>query len=140
MTRVARQTRTERKQARTARRDTLLVLLSRAERGVLSHPEAVLLRAAVEAELVAGDQARRAAGGQQAAARRAQQRLVAAEQAIREVEAERDERTARLVIAADLAAVLCEDFPGEAWSLPKALLALCAGELTPQQTLDSLAH
>ncbi|WP_329148251.1 hypothetical protein OIU91_19745 [Streptomyces sp. NBC_01456] len=130
----------EREQARTARRDTLLVLLSRAERGVLSRPEAALLRTAVEAELAAGDQARRAAGGQQAAVRRTQQRLVAAEQAIRETEAERDEHAETLKTAAGLAAVLCADFPGEAWSLAKALRALCAGELTPQQTLDSLAH
>jgi len=76
----------EREQARTARRDCLLVLLSRAERGVLSRAEAALLRATVEAELAEGDAARRAAGGQQAAVRREQQRLDAAEQAIVEAE------------------------------------------------------
>ncbi|MFI0906785.1 hypothetical protein ACH4TE_25165 [Streptomyces sioyaensis] len=76
----------EREHARSTRRDSLLVLLSRAERGVLSPAEAALLRATVEAELVEGDAARRAAGGQQAAVRRMQQRIDAAEQAIVETE------------------------------------------------------
>ncbi|MCL6302843.1 hypothetical protein [Streptomyces kronopolitis] len=74
------------RRARTARRDSLLVLLSRAEYGVLSPVEAALLRTTVEAELVEGDTARRAAGGQQAAVRRMQQRIDAAEQAIVETE------------------------------------------------------
>lgn len=81
---------TEREQQRTERRDALLVLLARADRGVLSRDEAGRLRTLVETELGAGDAARRVAGGQQAAAHRAQQRLDAAEQAIRETEAERD--------------------------------------------------
>lgn len=75
---------------RQARRRTLLLLLSRADRGVLGQAEAALLRSLVETELAAGDTARRAAGGQQAAARRLQHRLDAAEQAIIETEAERD--------------------------------------------------
>lgn len=77
---------------RQARHRTLLLLLSRADRGVLGEAEAALLRSLVETELAAGDTARRAAGGQQAAARRLQHRLDAAEQAIieTETEAERD--------------------------------------------------
>ncbi|WP_432001760.1 hypothetical protein [Streptomyces sioyaensis] len=91
MTRTRSDRRTaEREHARTARRDSLLVLLSRAERGVLSPAEAALLRTTVEAELVEGDAARRAAGGQQAAVRRMQQRIDAAEQAIVEAEEEAD--------------------------------------------------
>ncbi|MFG3118680.1 hypothetical protein ACGF4C_30455 [Streptomyces sp. NPDC048197] len=86
-TRSNRRARTaEREQSRTARRDSLAVLLSRAERGVLSPAEAALLRTTVEAELAEGDTARRSAGGQQAAVRRMQQRLDAAEQAIVEAE------------------------------------------------------
>ncbi|MFJ6748291.1 hypothetical protein ACIQNI_08885 [Streptomyces sp. NPDC091266] len=78
---------------RQARRRTLHLLLSRADRGVLSRDEAALLRAVIETELAAGDTARRAAGGQQAAVRRLQHRLAAAEQAIVEAEAERDRLT-----------------------------------------------
>lgn len=75
---------------RQARRRTLHLLFSRADRGVLSRDEAALLRAVVETELAAGDTARCSAGGQQAAVRRLQHRLDAAEQAIVETEAERD--------------------------------------------------
>lgn len=39
----------------TVRRDALLVLLSRAERGVLARPEAVALRGHVETELAEAD-------------------------------------------------------------------------------------
>ncbi|MFK0296398.1 hypothetical protein ACIQU6_38820 [Streptomyces sp. NPDC090442] len=69
---------------RTARRDSLLVLLARAQRGVvLTAAEAALLRAHVEAEVADADRYRREAGGQQVAIRRAQQRVA-------ELEAERD--------------------------------------------------
>lgn len=44
--------------ARRARREPLLVLLSRMQRGVLPAADRDLLRAAVETELVDGDQAR----------------------------------------------------------------------------------
>ncbi|MGW8374284.1 hypothetical protein [Streptomyces sp. ODS28] len=84
--------------ARTERRETLLALLARAERGVLTPAEAARLRALVEAELDDADTARRSAGGQQAAVRRAQHRLDAAEEAIREIEADRDQ-LAREVLA-----------------------------------------
>ncbi|WP_411145299.1 hypothetical protein [Streptomyces sp. x-80] len=77
--------------ARTARRDSLLVLLARVQRGVvLTAAEAALLRAHVEAEVADADRYRREAGGQRAAVRRAQQRLAAAEAAIVEAENERD--------------------------------------------------
>ncbi|MEW1672814.1 hypothetical protein AB0O47_06125 [Streptomyces noursei] len=79
--------RTDRTAARVARRDSLLVLLSRAQRGVvLTAAEAALLRAHVEAEVDDADRYRREAGGQQAAVRREQQRTRAAEAAIEEAE------------------------------------------------------
>ncbi|MEU3712923.1 hypothetical protein [Streptomyces catenulae] len=90
--------RTARTQERTARRDSLLVLLSRAQRErALSPAEGALLRAHVEAEMVEGDRFRREAGGQQAAVRRLHQRLDAAEQAI--VEAERRAEQAEQALA-----------------------------------------
>lgn len=64
---------------RTARRDSLLVLLSRAQRGVLTRDEAALLRTHVEAEVVEGDAARAGERGQQRAMERARQRVEAAE-------------------------------------------------------------
>ncbi|WP_405561898.1 hypothetical protein [Streptomyces sp. NBC_01180] len=79
-------TRHDRDQLRTARRDALLVLLSRAQRGVLSRPEAEQLRAHVETELRLADQTRASAGGHQAAIQRVQGRLVAAHAAIVEAE------------------------------------------------------
>ncbi|WP_399087992.1 hypothetical protein ACGH2B_12415 [Streptomyces sp. BBFR2] len=79
--------RAAREQERTARRDSLLVLLSRVQRGrTLTAAEASLLRTHVEAEIVEADQFRREAGGQQAAVRRAQQSLAAAHAAIVEAE------------------------------------------------------
>lgn len=69
---------------RTARRDSLLVLLSRIQRGIPVTPtEAVLLRAHVDAELADADTARAALGQQQAQHR---QQLAAAHDAIREAE------------------------------------------------------
>src|SRR5690606_10439816 len=76
---------------RTARRDSLAVLLSRAQRGrPLSADEAALLRAAVEAEIREGDAARASERGQQRAMDRERERVAAAEAAIVELEAERD--------------------------------------------------
>ncbi|KAA6215130.1 hypothetical protein CP973_00225 [Streptomyces albofaciens JCM 4342] len=81
--------RKQRTAERTARRDSLLVLLSRVQRhGTLTPAEAALLRAHVEAEITEADRYRAEAGGQQAAVRREQQRLAAAEAAIVEAEAE----------------------------------------------------
>lgn len=69
---------------RTARRDSLLVLLSRIQRTVPVTPtEAALLRAHVEVELTDADQARAALGQQEAQHR---QQLAAAHAAIREAE------------------------------------------------------
>ncbi|WP_405195159.1 hypothetical protein [Streptomyces anulatus] len=69
---------------RTARRDSLLVLLSRIQRTVPVTPvEAALLRAHVDAELADADTARAALGHQEAQHR---QQLAAAHAAIREAE------------------------------------------------------
>lgn len=69
---------------RTARRDSLLVLLSRIQRGAPVTPiEAALLRAHVEVELTDADTARTALGQQEAQHR---QQLAAAHAAIREAE------------------------------------------------------
>ncbi|MET9923311.1 MULTISPECIES: hypothetical protein [Streptomyces] len=69
---------------RTARRDSLLVLLSRIQRGIPVTPtEAALLRAHVDAELADADTARAALGQQEAQHR---QQLAAAHDAIREAE------------------------------------------------------
>ncbi|MFD3790798.1 hypothetical protein [Streptomyces cyaneofuscatus] len=69
---------------RTARRDSLLVLLSRIQRGIpLTPTEGALLRAHVEVELTDADQARAALGRQEAQHR---QQLAAAHAAIREAE------------------------------------------------------
>lgn len=92
-----RRDRAEAERLRTERRDSLLVLLARADRGTLTRPEAALLRAHVEAELAAADRARRSAGGQQAAVRRLQRRLDAAEAAI--VEAEQRAHQAEAALA-----------------------------------------
>lgn len=79
--------RAENDQMRTARRDSLAVLLSRAQRGVpLTADEAALLRAAVEAEIRESDAARQAERGQQRAADRERERVTAAEAAIVEAE------------------------------------------------------
>ncbi|OAR22382.1 hypothetical protein A8W25_22270 [Streptomyces sp. ERV7] len=89
-TRTARQ---QRDAKRDARRESLFVLLARAQRGApLTPAEAGLLRTHVEAELAEGDQARRSAAGQSAAVRREQQRTRAAEAAIVEAEEHAQER------------------------------------------------
>ncbi|MEV5086859.1 hypothetical protein AB0N18_02730 [Streptomyces griseoincarnatus] len=83
--RIAR--RAENDQIRTARRDSLAVLLSRAQRNVpLTADEAALLRAAVEAEIREGDAARQSERGQQRAMDRERERVTAAEAAIVEAE------------------------------------------------------
>ncbi|MFE7115476.1 hypothetical protein ACFU99_08650 [Streptomyces sp. NPDC057654] len=84
--------RREREELRTARRDSLLVLMSRAERGVLTRPEAAQLRQHVEAELTLADQTRASASGQRAANQRMRAQLDAAHAAV--VEAEGDRRHA----------------------------------------------
>ncbi|MFF4701265.1 hypothetical protein [Streptomyces chattanoogensis] len=89
MTRRAARTATH-AEDRQARRRSLHLLLARADRGVLTRADAALLRSIIDTELAASDASRRAAGGQQAAVRRLQHRLDAAEQAIVEIEAERD--------------------------------------------------
>ncbi|GGY65521.1 hypothetical protein [Streptomyces xanthochromogenes] len=76
---------------RDARRARLRLLLARADRGVLSPEDCAALRADIEAEVVECDTHRRSAGGQQAAAMRLHHTLTAAEDAIREIETERDE-------------------------------------------------
>lgn len=83
--------RDENDQMRTARRDSLTVLLARLARGIAPTPdEAALLRAAVEAEIREGDAARASERGQQRAMDRERERVAAAEAAIVELEAERD--------------------------------------------------
>lgn len=97
MSRRTRADRTQGAAARDARRESLVVLLARAQRGApLTAAEAGLLRAHVEAEIAEGDQARRAAAGQSAAVRREQQRTRAAEAAITEAEQDRDRALAAL--------------------------------------------
>ena len=92
------QRRIENEQLRTARRDSLSILLSRAQRGVLSRDEAALLRTHVEAELADADNARRSERGQQRAMDRERRRVEAAEQAIAELE--RDLADAEAALAA----------------------------------------
>lgn len=80
------QRRIENDQLRTARRDSLSILLSRAQRGVLSRDEAALLRTHVETELAEADATRQSERGQQRAMDRERRRVEAAEQAIAELE------------------------------------------------------
>ncbi|GAA5056360.1 coiled-coil domain-containing protein [Streptomyces similanensis] len=79
--------RAETEALRTARRDTLGILLSRVRRSVaLSPAEAALLAAHVEAELTEADRARESERGQQRAMEQHRQRVTAAEETIRELE------------------------------------------------------
>jgi hypothetical protein len=72
---------------RDTRRESLLVLLSRARRGVpLTPAEAGLMFAHVEVELAEADELRRTVQGQQTAIQAAHNRTAAAEAAIREME------------------------------------------------------
>ncbi|WKX70032.1 hypothetical protein [Streptomyces sp. XD-27] len=82
--------RATREAERNARRERIRILLARADRGVLTAEDAAQLRGDVEAEVTECDTHRRSAGGQQAAAMRLHRRVEAAEQAIVELEAERD--------------------------------------------------
>lgn len=76
---------------RDARRQSLDVLLDRAQRGVpLTAPEAALLRAHVTAERAEADELRRTVAGQQSAMQRAHDRTRAAEAAIVEAEQRAD--------------------------------------------------
>ncbi|MFD8151726.1 hypothetical protein ACFV28_13375 [Streptomyces sp. NPDC059720] len=93
--------RAETEQLRTARRDTLSILLSRAQRGVLSRDEAALLRTHVEAELAEGDTARQSERGQQRAMERHRQRVEAAELAIVEAEQRAEQAEERLAAYVD---------------------------------------
>jgi hypothetical protein len=71
---------------RDTRRESLLVLLSRMQRGALLDNERPLLRAHVETELGEADELRRTVQGQQTAIQAAHNRTTAAEDAIREME------------------------------------------------------
>ncbi|MFC8495315.1 hypothetical protein ACFUJU_31900 [Streptomyces sp. NPDC057235] len=81
---------------RDRRREALLVLLGRADRGALTAADARQLRDLAAAEVAECDAFRRSAGGQQAAALKLRHRVEAAEQAMREIEAERDEYAAEV--------------------------------------------
>ncbi|MER6196747.1 hypothetical protein ABT234_05120 [Streptomyces sp. NPDC001586] len=100
MTRSKMAARRRRDADRAGRRESLLVLLDRAQRGTsLTPDEATLLRAHVTAECSEADELRRTVGGQQTAMRRAYDRTRAAEAAI--VEAEGDAARADAQAARD---------------------------------------
>ncbi|MFI9063075.1 hypothetical protein ACIGQE_14510 [Streptomyces sp. NPDC053429] len=82
-----------RETVRDERRAAIRVLLARA---VLGPEDTVKLRQLIEAEVADGDAFRRSAAGQQAAALRLTHRVAAAEQAIVEAEAERDQYAAEV--------------------------------------------
>lgn len=81
---------------RDQRREALLVLLARADRGALTQKDARQLRDLAAAEVAECDTFRRSAGGQQSAALKLRHRIEAAEQAMREIEAERDQYAAEV--------------------------------------------
>jgi chromosome segregation ATPase len=86
---MTRRTMAERKRRaaeRDTRRESLLVLLSRMQRGALLDNERPLLRAHVETELGEANELRRTVQGQQTAIQAAHDRTAAAETAIRETE------------------------------------------------------
>ncbi|MFJ7267270.1 hypothetical protein ACIQV3_11495 [Streptomyces sp. NPDC099050] len=83
MTRRTMSERRHRASDRDARRESLLVLLDRAQRGAaLTAAEAALLRAHVTAELSEADELRRTVAGQQTAIQRAHDRTRATEDRI----------------------------------------------------------
>ncbi|HEY9367244.1 hypothetical protein [Streptomyces sp.] len=86
--------RVARARARATRRETLLILLNRADR--LSAAEAARLAKYARAELAEADELRRTVQGQQRAMQDAIARTRAAEAAIVEVEAERNQARAAL--------------------------------------------
>ncbi|MGI5252793.1 hypothetical protein [Actinacidiphila glaucinigra] len=80
---------------RDDRRDTIRNLLARVDRAAagrinLTAAEAAQLRAQVEAEIAHAEDLRRSTAGAQSLTRTLRQQLAAAEDAIREVEADRD--------------------------------------------------
>ncbi|MCY0923235.1 hypothetical protein OS965_34725 [Streptomyces sp. H27-G5] len=79
---------------REQRRTALRVLLARADRGALTPRDANQLRDLAEAEIAECETFRRSAGGQQTAALKLRHRIDAAEQAMQEIEAERDQYAA----------------------------------------------
>ncbi|MEU2393988.1 hypothetical protein [Streptomyces sp. NPDC007369] len=125
---------------RDARRERFRLLLARADRGVLTPEDTAALRGDVEAEVAECDTHRRSAGGQQAASMRLHKRIKAAEQALVETEADRDEHESRLAAAAQLAAALGDALPGDGWHLAETIRRLCAGELTAEQALGQTDH
>ncbi|MEX2984559.1 hypothetical protein [Streptomyces sp. C36] len=146
----------DRELGRIRRRESLAVLLARADR--LLPAEADLLRVLVETELAAADRARRTAGGQTAAADRLRARVAAADAAIVETEADRDraqqeldalhERhqgmeaayVEHLATAAVLADALRDSLAGDDWHLAETIRCVCTGEITPRQALAATAH
>lgn len=107
------QRRAEHEQMRIARRDTLLILLSRAQRGItLSAAEAGILRAHVEAEIREGDDARTGERGQQRAMEQQRQRVEAAEAAIVELEDAADRHKAEYLSACGTIAAMHEAATG----------------------------
>ncbi|ARX85649.1 hypothetical protein SMD44_05113 [Streptomyces alboflavus] len=136
-----------REAGRDARRDRFRLLLARAERGALSAEDCAQLRGDVEAEVAECNAFRRSAGGQQAAAMRLHNRVEAAEQAIVEAEAERDqhaeavtELAERLAAAGQFARALDAALPGDEWHLADAIRRLCSGEIAPEQALADTAR
>ncbi|QKW51697.1 hypothetical protein [Streptomyces buecherae] len=125
---------------RDARRDRFRLLLACVERGALSPGEFAQLRDDIGAEIAEHETCRRSAGGQQAAAMRLHKRIEAAEQAIVETEAERDEQAERLAAATKLAGALGSYLPGDGWHLVETVRRLCEGELTPEQALAEPVH
>ncbi|MEV6395571.1 hypothetical protein AB0M39_12465 [Streptomyces sp. NPDC051907] len=85
-----------REAVRNHRRDALRLLLARASRGALTPGDATRLRDLAEAEIAECDTLRRSAAGQQTAALRLRHRVDAAEQTMREIEAERDRYAAEV--------------------------------------------
>ncbi|MGW8988700.1 hypothetical protein ACWGRF_01995 [Streptomyces zhihengii] len=95
---------------REQRRATLTVLLARMQRGALLDPERDQLADIIGREVDEAEELRRGLAGQQAAAKAAQTRAEAAEQAIVEAEADRDDARRKL---AGYVAVFGPDAVGE---------------------------
>ncbi|MEV0438981.1 hypothetical protein AB0I84_47220 [Streptomyces spectabilis] len=122
---------------RTARRAHLLVLLARADRGVLTPEDSVALRAAVETEVAEGDTFRRSAGGQQVAAQRLHHTLAAADACLVETETDRDRYAARLARVEQLVDVLAARPPVVEQQLVDDIRRACAGEAEAMQDVDA---
>jgi hypothetical protein len=100
---------------RDARRESLLVLLSRTRRGVALTPsEAALMFAHVEVELAEADELRRTVAGQQTAIQREQSRTAAAEAAIVEAEEQAERYKADHLAACEQIAAMHAAAVGEA--------------------------